>query len=93
MNPKPETIGPAIVVLSPSLPVIHMNRRARALLNQLTHTAQNIGAEQAVAVTRWRNGIGKGSARVLAFDRAEWELFFFLYTSGFQSGCTQDTCH
>ena len=49
MNQELEVTGPGIVVLSPSLQVLHMNRRAMALLNQLEHTAQSIGAERAVA--------------------------------------------
>lgn len=49
MNQEQGATGPAIVVLSPSLQVLHMNRRAMALLNQLEHTAQSTGAERAVA--------------------------------------------
>ena len=49
MNQEQEVTGPGIVVLSPSLQVLHMNRRAMALLNQLEHTAQSIGTERAVA--------------------------------------------
>ena len=44
-----EPTGPGIVVLSPSLQVLFMNRRALVLLNQLEHTAQNIGTERDVA--------------------------------------------
>ena len=49
MNQEQEATGPGIVVLSPSLQILHMNRRAMALLNQLEHTAQSTGAERAVA--------------------------------------------
>lgn len=49
MNQEQGATGPGIVVLSPSLQVLHMNRRAMALLNQLEHTAQNNGAKRAVA--------------------------------------------
>jgi len=49
VNQELEATGRGIVVLSPSLQVLHMNRRAMALLNQLEHTAQSIGAERAVA--------------------------------------------
>src|SRR5437773_857491 len=49
VNQKQEATGPGIVVLSPSLQVLHMNRRAMTLLNQLEYTAQSIGAERAVA--------------------------------------------
>lgn len=47
MNQEQEATGPGIVVLSPSLQVLHMNRRAMALLNQLERTAQSIGTERA----------------------------------------------
>jgi len=49
VNQEQGATGPGIVVLSPSLQVLHMNRRAMALLNQLEHTAQNNGAERSVA--------------------------------------------
>jgi nucleotidyltransferase/DNA polymerase involved in DNA repair len=49
VNQEQEATGPGIVVLSPSLQVLHIKRRAMALLNQLEHTAQSIGAERAVA--------------------------------------------
>jgi hypothetical protein len=48
VNQKPETTGPGVVVLSPSLQLLHINRRAVALLNQLEHTAQSIGSERAI---------------------------------------------
>ena len=48
MNQEQETTGPGIVVLSSSLQVLHMNRRAMALLTQLEHTGQSIGTEWAV---------------------------------------------
>jgi len=44
-----EATGPGIVVLSPSLQVLHMNRRALVLLNQLEHTGQSVVAERTVA--------------------------------------------
>jgi hypothetical protein len=49
VNQEQEATGPGIVVLSPSLQVLHMNRRAMALLNQLERTAQSIGTDRAVA--------------------------------------------
>lgn len=48
MNQEQDATGPGIVVLSSFLQVLHINRRAMALLTQLEHTAQSIGAEQAV---------------------------------------------
>ena len=49
MNQEQEATGPGIVVLSPSLQVLHMNRQAMALLKQLERTVQSIEAERAVA--------------------------------------------
>ncbi len=49
MHQEEKATGPGIVVLSSSLQVLHVNRRAMALLTQLERTAQSIGAEQAVA--------------------------------------------
>ena len=49
MHQEEKATGPGIVVLSSSLQVLHMNRRAMALLTQLERTAQSIGAERAVA--------------------------------------------
>ncbi len=49
MNHEQESTGPGIVVLSSSLQVLHMNRRAMALLTQLELTTQSIGTERAVA--------------------------------------------
>ncbi len=48
MNQEQEVADPGIVVLSPSMQILHMNRRAMDLLNQLEHTAQSTGAERAV---------------------------------------------
>ena len=49
MNQGDKTTSPGIVVLSPSLQVLHMNRRAWALLNQLAYTAPSSGAARVVA--------------------------------------------
>lgn len=49
MNQEQEATGPGIVVLSPSLHVLHMSRQAMVLLNQLEHTAQRVGKERAVS--------------------------------------------
>jgi len=49
VNQEQAATGPGIVVLSPSLQVLHMNQRAMVLLNQLDHTVQSVGAELAVA--------------------------------------------
>jgi hypothetical protein len=49
VHQEEKATGPGIVVLSSSLQVLHINRRAMALLTQLERTAQSIGAELAVA--------------------------------------------
>jgi len=49
LNQEREATGPGIVVLSSSLQVLHMNRRARALLTQLKRSAQSSETERAVA--------------------------------------------
>lgn len=48
MNQELEAIGPGIVVLSPSLQILHMNRRALVLLSQWERTDLGIAAEQAL---------------------------------------------
>jgi hypothetical protein len=48
VNQEQEATGPGIAVLSPSLQVLHINRRAIMLLDQLKHTAQNVGTERGV---------------------------------------------
>jgi hypothetical protein len=49
VNQEQEVTGPGIVVLSSTLQVLHMNRRAMDLLQRLEHAAQSIGTERAVA--------------------------------------------
>lgn len=49
MNLEQETSGPGIVVLTPAWQILHINRRAIVLLNQLGHTPQHIGTERDVA--------------------------------------------
>jgi hypothetical protein len=56
VNQEQEAAGPGIVVLSSSLQVLHMNRRAMALLNQVAHTAQSRGAARAVAAPLYPHG-------------------------------------
>ncbi|HSN05066.1 MAG TPA: hypothetical protein VLS44_08775 [Nitrospira sp.] len=48
MNHERELTGPGIIVLSSSLEVLHMNRRALALLTQLEDSTKRIGAAQAL---------------------------------------------
>lgn len=48
MNREPETTGLGIVVLSSSLQLLHMNRRAMELLTRLEHTAQSVGTAPAL---------------------------------------------
>jgi len=49
VSQEPEATGPGIVVLSSTLQVLHMNRRALVLLNRLGHTGQSAGVERTVA--------------------------------------------
>ena len=48
MNREQDSPGPGVVVLSPSLQILHINRQAMVLLDRLKHAARNIGAEHAV---------------------------------------------
>jgi hypothetical protein len=48
MNQEQEATSPGLVVLSASLQVLHMNRRAMALLKHLEGTEQSIGTERTV---------------------------------------------
>jgi hypothetical protein len=48
MNREPETNGLGVVVLSSSLQLLHMNRRAMELLTRLEHTAQRVGTAAAL---------------------------------------------
>jgi len=75
VNQTPETTGPGIVVLSPSLHVLHMNRRAMALLNQLTHTAQNIEAELAIAAPLHQHGQDMFETMQARLGSNNWEQF------------------
>ncbi len=74
-----DTTAPGIVVLSPSLHLLHMNRRALALLTSLNgtvhETAQSNGADRAVAAPLHQHGqniIQTMQARLAANN---WEPF------------------
>jgi hypothetical protein len=49
VSQEQEATGPGIVVLSSSLQVLHMNRRATDMLIQFERAAQSIGTERTVA--------------------------------------------
>jgi hypothetical protein len=49
VNQEQEATGPGIVVLSSSLQVLHMNRRATDLLIQFERATQSIRMERTVA--------------------------------------------
>ncbi len=55
VHQEEKATGPGIVVLSPSLQVLHINRQAMALLTQLERTAQSIGAERAIAAPLYQH--------------------------------------
>jgi hypothetical protein len=82
VNQEQQASAPGIVVLSPSLQVLHMNRRAMVLLDQLGHTAQSIGARQAVAAPlhqHCQDIIGTLQARL---ESNNWEQFQQFRTIG-----------
>jgi len=56
VNQGEEATSPGIVVLSPSLQVLHMNRRALTLLNQLAHPAPSSGEARVVAAPLHQHG-------------------------------------
>lgn len=56
MNQEQEVTGPGIVVLSTSLEVVHMNRRALTLLAQLEDRIQRIGSGQALTTPLHQHG-------------------------------------
>jgi len=56
MNLQPETTGTGLVVLSPSLQVLHMNRRTMDLLARLERAAQRIGTKRPLAAPRHQHG-------------------------------------
>lgn len=56
MSQEPEATGPGIVVLSPSLHVLHINRRAIMLLDRLKHTrgtSERSGASSLLRCSRF----------------------------------------
>jgi hypothetical protein len=55
VHQEEKATGPGIVVLSSSIQVLHINRRAMALLTQLERTAQSIGAERAIAAPLYQH--------------------------------------
>ena len=82
MNQDQEVTGPGIVVLSPSLQVLHMNRRAMALLNQLERTAQSIGADRAVAAPLHQHCQDITEAMQARLAANNWEQFHQYRTIG-----------
>lgn len=56
MHQEDTTTAPGIVVLSPSLHLLHMNRRALALLTQLEQTAENVETERTVTAPLYQHG-------------------------------------
>ena len=55
MDQKPEPTSPGIVVLSASLQLLHMNRRARDMLTQLEGTSPSAGTKRALATPLHRH--------------------------------------
>ena len=75
MNQTPETIEPGIIVRSPSLHVLHMNRRAMALLTQVAHPAQSLGAERALAAPLHPHGQDMLETMQARLGSNNWEQF------------------
>src|SRR5262245_6304867 len=75
VNQEEQATGPGIVVLSPSLQVLHMNRRARVLLNQLGHAIQGVGAERAVAAPLHQHCQDIIETLQLRLESNNWERF------------------
>ncbi|MGQ0694673.1 MAG: hypothetical protein ACT4OL_03745 [Nitrospiraceae bacterium] len=82
MNREPETTGLGIVVLSSSLQLLHMNRRAMELLTRLEHTAQSIGTAPALTAPLYQpcQEIVETMQRCLAWKN--WEQFHHVCTIG-----------
>ena len=75
VHEKRDVTAPGIVVLSSSLDLLHMNRRALALLTQLEQTAQNVETERTVTAPLHQHGqdiIETMQARLAANN---WEPF------------------
>jgi hypothetical protein len=75
VNQTPETTGSGIVVLSPSLQVLHMNRRAMALLNQLAHPAQSLEAERRSPAPLHQHGQDMLETMQARLGSNNWEQF------------------
>jgi len=82
VNQEQEVTGPGIVVLSSSLQVLHMNRRAMALLNQLERTAQSIGMDRAVAAPLHQHCQDITEAMQARLAANNWEQFHQYRTIG-----------
>lgn len=75
MNQEQEATGPGIVVLSPTLQVLHMNLQAMALLNRLKHTARSIGAEHAVVAPLHQHSLDIVETMRARLESNNWEQF------------------
>lgn len=82
MNQDQEVTGPGIVVLSFSSQVLHMNRRAMALLTQLEHAAQSIGTERALTAPLHQHCQDITEAMQARLAANNWEQFHQYRTIG-----------
>lgn len=82
MNREPETTGLGIVVLSSSMQLLHINRRAMELLTRLEHTAQSVGTAPALTapLSQPCQEIVETMQRCLAWKN--WEQFHQVCTIG-----------
>lgn len=79
---EPETTGLGIVVLSASLQLLHMNRRAMELLTRIEHTAQRVGTAAALTAPLYQPclEIVETMQRCLAWKN--WEQFHHVSAIG-----------
>jgi hypothetical protein len=82
MNREPETTGLGVVVLSSSLQLLHMNRRAMELLTRLKHTGQRVGTAAALTAPLYQpcQAILEIMQRCLAWKN--WEQFHHVCAIG-----------
>lgn len=82
MNHEQEATGSGIVVLSSSLQVLHLNRRAMNLLTQLERTAQSIGMEETVTGPLHRHCQDIIETLLARVESNNWEPFHQYRTIG-----------
>lgn len=82
MNQELEATGPGIVVLSSSMQVLHMNRRATDMLIQFERAAQSIGTERTVATPLHQHCLDIMETFHARLEADNWEQFHLYRTIG-----------